>query len=84
MIAFVEPPRAIATVTAFSNASSVSTSRGFRSSHTISTIRRPVAVARCEWRESAARIDDAPGSERPSASTAAAIVDAVPIVMQVP
>ena len=34
--------------------------------------------------ESAAGIDDAPGSIMPSASAAAAIVDAVPIVMQVP
>ena len=83
-MALVDPPSAIAAVTAFSKASVVRMSRGFRSSHTISTIRRPLAVASRECAESAAGIDDAPGSVRPSASTAAAIVDAVPIVMHVP
>ena len=47
-------------------------------------MRRPAADAMRGCDESAAGIDDAPGSVRPSASTAAAIVDAVPIVMQVP
>jgi len=36
------------------------------------------------WPESAAGIEDAPGSIMPSASAAAAMVDAVPIVMHVP
>ena len=36
------------------------------------------------WLESTAGIDDAPGKVSPSASTAAVIVDAVPIVMQWP
>ncbi len=36
------------------------------------------------WFESAAGIDDAPGSVIPSASASAVIVDAVPIVMQNP
>ena len=59
-------------------------SRGLTSSHTISTMRRPAAVAMRGWLESAAGIEDAPGSIRPSASAAAAIVEAVPIVMHVP
>ena len=84
MIALVDPPSAIAAVTEFSNASVVRISRGVRSSHTISTMRRPAADAIRGCDESAAGIDDAPGSVSPSASTAAAIVDAVPIVMQVP
>ena len=75
---------AIAAVTAFSNASVVRISRGVRFSQTMSTIRRPLATAIRECAESAAGIEDAPGSVRPSASTAAAIVDAVPIVMHVP
>ena len=84
MIALVDPPSAIAAVTAFSNAAVVMMSRGFRSSHTISTMRRPAADAMRGCAESAAGIDEAPGSVMPSASTVAAIVDAVPIVMQVP
>src|SRR3954447_10015087 len=36
------------------------------------------------WSESAAGMDAAPGSVKPSASTAEVIVDAVPIVMQCP
>ena len=84
MIALVDPPSAIAAVTAFSNASVVRISRGVRFSHTISTIRRPLALAIRACDESAAGIDDAPGSVSPSASTAAAIVEAVPIVMHVP
>ena len=59
-------------------------SRGLRSSHTISTMRLPVSVAICAWRESAAGIEAAPGSVRPSASAALVIVEAVPIVMQWP
>jgi len=55
-----------------------------RSSHTISTMRRPLAVAILAWPESTAGIDEAPGMVRPSTSIIAAIVEAVPIVMQVP
>jgi hypothetical protein len=83
-IALVDPPRAMATMTAFSNASVVSRSRGLRSSHTMSTMRRPAAVAMRGWEESAAGIEEAPGSIRPSASATAAMVEAVPMVMQVP
>ena len=55
-----------------------------RSSHTSSTIRRPQAAAIRACPASTAGIDDAPGSVSPSASTAAVIVEAVPIVMQWP
>ena len=54
------------------------------SSHTMSTIRRPVCAAITACRESAAGIDAAPGKVTPNASTALVIVDAVPIVMQCP
>src|SRR5262245_48887607 len=84
MMALVDPPSAMDAVTEFSNAGVVRILRGVRSSHTISTARRPLAVAIRACAESAAGIDDAPGSMSPSASTAAVIVDAVPIVMQVP
>ena len=47
-------------------------------------MRRPLAVARRGWFESAAGIEEAPGRVRPRASAAAAMVDAVPMVMQVP
>ena len=50
----------------------------------MSTMRRPVSAAIRPCRESAARIDAAPGSVKPSASAAEVIVDAVPIVMQWP
>ena len=50
----------------------------------MSTMRRPVSVAMRAWRESAAGIDAAPGSVKPSASAAEVMVDAVPIVMQWP
>ena len=71
-------------MTALSKASSVRICEGRKSSQTISTTRLPVAVAICEWRESGAGMEEAPGSVRPSASTALIIVAAVPIVMQVP
>ena len=47
-------------------------------------MRRPLAVASRGWFASAAGIDDAPGRLRPRASAAAAMVEAVPMVMQVP
>src|SRR3954465_11725396 len=84
MIAFVDPPSAMAAVTAFSNAAVVMMSRGFRSSQTMSTMRRPAADAMRGCAESAAGMGGGPGSIIPSASTADVIVDAVPIVMQVP
>ena len=55
-----------------------------RPSHTIATARSPQSAAICAWPESTAGIDDAPGSVKPSASAIDVIVDAVPIVLQVP
>src|SRR5438876_11197820 len=84
MIALVDPPIASTVVIALRNDASVRRSDGFRSSHAISTMRRPVAEAMTACGESAAGIDAAPGSVNPSASAALVIVDAVPIVMQWP
>ncbi len=83
-IALVDPPKAIAAVTALSTLPSVISDCGVAFSHTISTMRRPVSVAMRGCAESAAGIEDAPGRVKPSASTASIIVAAVPAVMQVP
>src|SRR5690554_8174363 len=69
---------------ALSNEAGERMSEGFRSSQTISTMRRPAAAAIRGWLESAAGMDDAPGSVMPIASAMDIIVAAVPIVMQVP
>src|SRR6185436_13521408 len=82
--ALVEPESARTVVIALSYDAAVRRSEGFRSSQTISTMRLPVLVAICAWRESGAGIDAAPASVMPSASAALVIVDAVPIVMQWP
>ncbi len=50
----------------------------------MSTMRRPAFAHMRGWLESAAGIDDAPGSVRPIASAIAIMVAAVPITMQVP
>ena len=84
MIALVEQPIAIATVIAFSKAFRVWILLGVRSSHTISTMRRPHSEAMRMWPASAAGIEDAPGSVMPIDSAIAVMVDAVPMVMQVP
>src|SRR3989441_10681021 len=84
MAALVEPPQASTQVTALSNEEGVRRFFGVASSHTNSTARLPVAVAIFAWWESAAGIDAAPGSARPSASAAEVMVDAVPMVMQWP
>ena len=82
--ALVDPPIAMVTVTALSNASAVMIVFGVTSSQIRSTTRRPAAAAMRGCAESAAGIDDAPGIVMPRASAAAAIVEAVPIVMHVP
>src|SRR5216684_4906463 len=69
---------------ALSNDAGVRMRAGVKSSHTISTMRRPAAAHIRMWLESTAGIDDAPGSARPSASAIAIMVAAVPITMQVP
>ena len=82
--AFVDPPRAMSTRTAFSKASRVRMRLGRRSSPTMATIRRPAASARRSRRESGAGMAAMPGRVRPRASVRAAIVLAVPITMHVP
>ncbi len=82
--ALVEPPSVITVTMAFSIAFRVMMSRGLRSCHTMSTTRRPLAVAMRGWLESAAGIDAAPGMVMPSTSATEVMVDAVPMVMQWP
>src|SRR3954454_23844719 len=82
--AFVEPPNAKTTETALSNEAEDNNREGEASDPTRDTIARPDAAAMRAWPESAAGIEEAPGNDRPNASTAAVIVDAVPIVMQWP
>src|SRR5215467_14238986 len=84
MMALVEPPIAMCTLIALSKAGGVRIRSGVSSSHTMSTMRRPAAAHMRGWLESAAGIDDAPGSVKPSASAIAIMVAAVPITMQVP
>ena len=84
MIALVEQPIAIATVIAFSNASRLWIFLGVRSSQTISTMRRPHSELMRIWPASAAGIEDAPGKLMPIDSAIAVMVEAVPMVMQVP
>ena len=84
MMALVEPPIAMCTLMALSNAAGVRILSGVKSSHTMSTMRRPATPHMRGWLASAAGIDDAPGSDMPSASAIAIMVAAVPITMQVP
>src|SRR6266853_1001638 len=84
MIALVEPPMAMPVRTALSKASRVRTFDGFRSSRTISMMRRPDISASAMRRESAAGIAALPGRVMPSVSAIEAMVDAVPITMQCP
>jgi hypothetical protein len=83
-IALVEPPKAIVAFTALSMLPCVSIVAGVQSSHTISTMRRPVSVARRGCPASAEGMPAEPGRAKPSASAASIIVAAVPAVMQVP
>src|SRR5256885_10524383 len=52
----------------FSKCARVSMRAGVRSSHTICTMRRPQSVLMRMWVASAAGMDEAPGSARPTAS----------------
>ncbi len=72
------------TLMAFSKAWRVRMSDGFRSSATISTMRRPDICARVERRASAAGMAALDGRVMPKASTREAIEDAVPMVLQWP
>ena len=84
MTALVEPPSESTVVTASRNARRSAIFEIVRFSRTISTIRAPLAAAMRWWAESTAGMEDAPGSVIPSASAAAVIVDAVPMVMHCP
>ena len=82
--ALVEQPMAIATLMALSNAALVMMPVGVRSSHTMSTMRRPAAEHMRVWLLSAAGIDEVPGRHMPSTSASAVMVAAVPMVMHTP
>ncbi len=69
---------------ALRNAAGVITSRGFRSSHTISTMRRPDRRARSNIAGLLASTGAAPGSVMPSASQAMCIELAVPMPAHTP
>ena len=84
MMALVLQPMAMATAIAFSKLLRVKTREGVRSSHTISTTRRPQAADIRVWLASAAGMLDAPGNVSPKASAILIMVAAVPMVMQVP
>ena len=84
MIALVDPPSAISAHTALPKAAAVSTWLGRSGARARTAARRPVATA---WRRRAAEPDGGvapPGSISPSASVRQAMVEAVPITMQVP
>ena len=83
-MALVEPAIALCTIRAFSTDLRVMKWRGFKSSHTISTMRRPHIEAIRGCAESPAGMEAAPGSVRPRASAMVVMVEAVPIVMHVP
>ena len=68
----------------FMKAARVRMSDGFRSSQTISTIREPASETSRGWPESTAGTEEAPVIVMPMASTIDVMVEAVPIVLQVP
>ena len=80
----VEPPSAITTVIAFSNASRVRICRAVIPWRSISTTASPERCAKPSRRRSTAGGAADPGSDRPSASPTAAIVFAVYIPPQAP
>ena len=85
MKAFVEPPMAISTAIAFSNASQgQNVAKASSPPKPSRRSRSPQFIAMRMWFESGAGIEDAPGSVMPSASASAVMVEAVPIVMQKP
>ena len=80
----VEPDSAMSVTTALRIEAALTMSDGFRSSQTISTMRRPAALAMRACSASTAGIELAPGRLRPRTSTSVVIVEAVPMVLQVP
>src|SRR5580700_10194825 len=75
-VEFVEPPMAMSTVMAFSNAARVMMRDGRKSSRTISTMRRPLISAMARRRESGAGTLAQPGSVMPRASARLVMVEA--------
>src|SRR5262249_53369747 len=82
--ALVDPPIAEQATMVFSNALRVRMSEGLRSSCTMATIRSPVTWAICARSRYGAGIAPQPGSDMPSASASAFMVEAVPMVLQWP
>jgi hypothetical protein len=82
--ALVEPPRAITMTIAFSNASRVMMSRGFRSSSRRFLIAAPARKHSSSFAGSSAGVEALYGSDIPSASIAEAIVFAVYIPPHAP
>ena len=82
--AFVEPPKAITTAIAFSNASLVMMSRAVIPRRSISTTASPLALAKPSRRRSGAGGAALPGRDMPMASAALAIVLAVYMPPQAP
>ena len=82
--AFVEPLSAASTLSALAKAGGVSISRGERPSVAKATARRPVETpSRRRWLETAGGVA-VPGSISPRVSATQAMVEAVPMTMQVP
>lgn len=84
MIAFVEQPVAMATAVALAVEVFVTIRSGVGSSQTMSTMRRPQAATMRFWPASGAGMEEATGRDRPKPSAIDIMVEAVPMVMQVP
>src|ERR1700730_12593079 len=84
MIAFVDPPTAASTVTAFRKPAELRNKEGLTDERTIDTIRSPAASANSDCRGSPAASTAKPGSVSPRVSAMIAILEAVPIVLHAP
>ena len=84
VVQLLDPPIALATMTAFSNALRVIILDGVRSSWTIDTILFPVSYEICSLSLYGAGITAHPVKDIPKASATEFIDDAVPIVLQWP
>ena len=82
--ALVEPPTACSTVNALVNAEADMIERGTMRSRARATARAPAASLARRRAECTAGIAALPGIAMPIASVTSAIVDAVPMTMQVP
>ena len=83
-MALVDPPIASCVIMALTNEPAESNREGFRSVQASSTASRPVATASRECSATTAGMELAPGRVNPRASAMQAMVEAVPMVMQVP